>query len=302
MSTLSVSIAQFPLAADASFEAFAARVRAVVTEAVAAGSRVLLLPELVTTSLLATRLDRDELGVADLNRVYREHFPRFTDDLISLYRTLADDSGLVIAGGSHLRLVGDELRNTGLVVMPGGRIVTQDKLHLTPAERTMGVVPGDEIVTFDIDGMPSAVQICADIEFPEVSRILARRGVEAVLCPSLTWNSRGAERVRIGAHARAMENQIFVLVSPLVGTSGYPRSGAIHGTGNARVAVPLDRVFGHNDGVLAAAADTRAAAVLHTVLDRTQLELSRVDPEPPGFRYVRDDLYRELGAHKETLA
>jgi predicted amidohydrolase len=235
--------------------------------------------------------------VGDLGRVYREHFPTFTDDLISLYRSLAATTGVVVAGGSHLRAVGDgRVRNTAFVAFPDGKLVTQDKLHLTPAEHDMGVEPGDTITTFEVDGMSMAVQICADIEFPEVPRLLARRGVQAILCPSLTWNSRGAARVRIGAHARAMENQVFVLVSTLVGTSGYPHPGAIHGTGNARVAVPLDRVFGKNDGVLAESEDTRTAAVLHTALDQTQLEASRRDPEPPGFRYVRDDLYRALAS------
>jgi predicted amidohydrolase len=294
MNSLAVSIAQFELAPDADFDAFGSRVEAVAREAVADGSRLVLLPELITTSLLAARPDREDLTVADLNRVYREHFPLYTDRLIELYQDLSAATGIAIAGGSHLRSVDGELRNTAVVALPDGSIVLQDKLHLTPAERSMGVVPGDDVTVFEVDGMPMAVQICADIEFPEVPRILARRGVEAILCPSLTWNTRGSERVRIGAHARAMENQIFVLVSPLVASSGYPKEGGIHGTGNARVTVPLDRVFGQNDGVLAEAEDTRRSALLHTVLDRDLLERSRENPEPPGFRYVRDDLYERL--------
>jgi len=294
MSRTAVSVAQFELAADTSFDAFAERVTEVVGAAADQGSGAVLLPELVTTSLLAARDDREELRVADLDRVYRAHFPRFTDDLISLYRALAARHDLVVLGGSHLRAVGDELRNTALVVFPDGRLVQQDKLHLTPPERAMGITPGESVETFDIDGMPCAVQICADIEFPEIPRILASRGVEVIFCPSLTWNTRGSERVRLGAHARAMENQMYVVVSTLVHTSGYPRDGAIHGTGNARVAVPLDRTFGKNDGVWAASPDTRRSALLSTVIDREILHASRARPEPPGLRYVRPDLYRSV--------
>lgn len=297
MTLLPVTSAQFALEADDSFDQFATRVSSVVASAAGAGSRAVVLPELLTTSLLATRDDRESLRVADLDRVYREHFPTFTDDLISLYRSLAAEHNVVLIGGSHLRAIDDgALRNTSFIVQPDGSVQHQDKLHLTPPEQKMGIQPGGRLNTFEVDGVRAAVQICADIEFPEVSRILANRGVDVIFSPSLTWNSRGAERVRIGAHARAMENQLFVVVSTLVGTSGYPSDGAIHGTGNARVAVPLDRVFGRNNGVWAEAEDTRASAVLHTTLDTEQMSQSRAVPEPPGYSNVRPDLYSALAS------
>lgn len=295
MTSFQVTAAQFELVADDSFDAYSSRVRAVVAAAAEEGSRVVLLPELATTSLLATRDDREDLRVADLDAVYREHFPRYTDEVMSLYRDLARSHGVVVVGGSHLRATGDGgVRNTSFIALPDGQVVQQDKLHLTPAEQQMGVEPGEVVNVFDVDGVAAAVQICADIEFPEVPRILARRGVELILCPSLTWNTRGAERVRIGAHARAMENQLYVVVSPLVGSMGYPRDGAIHGTGNARVAVPLDRTFGRNDGVWSQAPDTRAGELLHAELDFALVRASRARPEPPGLSNVRDVLYGRL--------
>jgi predicted amidohydrolase len=296
MRQIPVSVQQFPLAQDDSFAAFATRLTAATDAAASAGSRVIVFPELVTTSLLAAHPDREDFTVEDLNRIYREHFPTFTDDIVELVRDLARTRNIVVVGGSHLRRVDDgQIRNTAHIAFPDGHFVRQDKLHLTPAERAMGVEPGETVEIFDIEGMSSAVQICADIEFPEVSRILAHRGVETIFAPSLTWNTRGSERVRIGAHARAMENQVFVVVSPLVGTVGYPQDGAIHGTGNARVAVPLDRTFGRNDGVLGQTPDTRAAAQLEIILDRDLMTLSRANPEPPGFAFVRTDLYERIG-------
>lgn len=296
MTRIPLSVAQLALAPDASFDAWAARVQAVAHEAADAGSRVLLLPELMTTSLLASHERRDELTLAELDEVYRELFPALTDDVVALLRDISERHGMTVTG-SHLRGVGDgRVRNTAFVVQPGGALVLQDKLHLTPPEREMGVEPGETIETFEVDGVRCAVQICADIEFPEVSRLLATRGVEVILVPSLTWNTRGSERVRIGAHARAMENQLYVAVSTLVATSGYPADGAIHGTGNARVAVPLDRTFGRNDGVWAAAPDTRDGDVLHTELDTALVAASRERPEPPGLRYARPELYEALAA------
>jgi predicted amidohydrolase len=296
MTHLPISVAQLALAPDASFDAWAVRVRAIAEEAAAAGSRLLLLPELMTTSLLAAHERRDKLTVASLDAVYRSHFPSFTDDVVALLRELAAQHDMTITG-SHLRASGDaEVRNTAFVTQPSGDLVLQDKLHLTPPERAMGIQAGESVETFEVDGVRCAVQICADIEFPEVTRVLAARGVELVLVPSLTWNTRGSERVRIGAHARAMENQLYVAVSTLVATSGYPADGAIHGTGNARVAVPLDRTFGRNDGVWAQAPDTREGALLHTELDTALIAVSREHPEPPGLRYLRPELYATLTA------
>ncbi|WP_309066230.1 nitrilase-related carbon-nitrogen hydrolase [Microbacterium sp.] len=296
MTALEITSAQFALAADDDFATFARRVTETAHAASTAGSRVLVLPELVTTSLLAARPDREELRVADLDRVYREHFPRFTDEVIGLYREIARALDLIVVGGSHLRATdGGAVRNTCYVAFPDGRLVQQDKLHLTPAEQKMGVEPGEAVAVFEVDGVRAAVQICADIEFPEVPRLLAGRDVEVIFCPSLTWNTRGAERVRIGAHARAMENQMYVVVSPLVASMGYPVDGAIHGTGNARIAVPLDRTFGRNDGVWAQVTDTREGDLLHARLDFDLLRASRRNPEPPGLANVREDLYRRLG-------
>jgi predicted amidohydrolase len=139
-----------------------------------------------------------------------------------------------------------------------------------------------------------AVLICADIEFPEVARHLALAGVEIVLCPSLTWNRRGASRVRYGAHARAMENQVYVVVAPLVGSCGIPRDGAIHGTGTALVASPIDRLFGFNDGVVVDHDDTGREGVVFADLDLGLIAASRADPEPPGLANIRPDLYAAI--------
>ncbi len=51
------------------------------------------------------------------------------------------------------------------------------------------------------------ILICYDNEFPMLGRRLAEMGVELVLAPSCTDTLAGSYRVRIGAQARALENQ-----------------------------------------------------------------------------------------------
>ena len=65
----------------------------------------------------------------------------------------------------------------------------------------------------------SALLICYDIEFPLLSRALAEAGAEIILAPSNTETEWGYWRVRTGAVARALENQVYTVHSPVVGAS-----------------------------------------------------------------------------------
>lgn len=295
MSGLRIATVQFALRAEPSLDAFGEHIYAVVAAAAAQGSQAVLLPELVTTGLLASHPDPEDLVPSQVGSVYRTLFPRITGDYIDLMSGIARKSNIVIAGASHFRELPDgSLRNTAYYFHPNGRVDSQDKLHLTPPERVMGITPGEAVAKVLIDGFPTALQICADIEFPEVSRELALQGVELILTPSLTWNSRGANRVRYGAHARAMENQLYVAVSPLVGSNGLPHGGALHCSGYAIVAAPLDRTFGLNDGVLTAHVDDREEGIAVADLDSCLIAASRENPEPPGLKFIRPSLYESL--------
>src|SRR5262249_30134448 len=123
---------------------------------------------------------------------------------------------------------------------------------------------------------------------------------DLVLCPSLTWNRRGSNRVRIGAQPRAMENQCHVVVSPLVGSSGLPSDCAIHGTGTAMVAAPLDRPLGLDDGVVCRHADTRAEGHVTATLGLDLIAGSRANPEPPGLSNMRPGLYARFSPRPES--
>lgn len=293
MSRLRVAVAQFELRAEHSFDAFHDHVRQVVVRAVEQRAEVVVLPELVTTGLLATVADHVPV-TATVARDYRALFPSFTDDLIEAYRALAASHGITVVGGSHYRLAADgTLRNTCHIVHADGSVEEQDKLHLTPPEHRLGATGGDDVLITRIGPFTAAVQICADIEFPEVSRHLVEHGVDLILCPSLTWNRRGMHRVRLGAQARAMENQLYVVGSPLISSSGLPADAPLHGTGRAFAAAPVDRVLGFNDGLLAVS-DSGTEDVLVVDLDRELLEKSRAEPEVPGLKLRRLDLYGRL--------
>jgi len=241
-----VTAVQFELRAESSFDEFSRHVERVVREAVEERADVVVLPGLVTTGLLATR---GSVSTAEIHDAYRTLLPTFTDPLIELYVRLAKSYEVAVAGGSHYRVDDDSvLRNTAYLVKPNGSVLSQDKLHLTPLELALGATGGDDVMVTRLAEFTVALQICADIEFPEISRHLVSEGVDLMFCPSLTWNRRGAERVRTGARARAMENQFYVVGAPMIGTSGLPADHPIHCTGTAFVTAPIDRTLGYNDG------------------------------------------------------
>ncbi|MCA4134822.1 nitrilase-related carbon-nitrogen hydrolase [Arthrobacter sp. M4] len=292
MSQLRIAAAQFALRPEPSLEALSQHVSSLVEGAAADGAQLVLLPELVTTGLLASHPNPAALEAGRIDEAYRTLFPLIADHYVDLMSAIAKRCGTTIAGASNIRRLPDgSLRNTAYIFHADGRVDQQDKLHLTPPERAMGISPGERVMLTRVEGVSVAVQICADIEFPEVSRELALRGAELILAPSLTWNSRGANRVRYGAHARAMENQLYVAVAPLVGSNGIPHDSPLRCTGFAMVATPLDRTFGLNDGVLAAHADTREEGIILADLDTELVAVSRANPEPPGLKYIRPELY-----------
>lgn len=301
MASMTVASVQFELRAESSPEQFLAHVEDVVAEASGRGAEVVLLPELASTGLLGA-IDAHPVTVETISTDYWETLPTFTDAIVAHLVVLARRFEITIVGGSHNRLADDgTLRNTAYVVHPDGRVESQDKVHLTPQEHQLGALGGDTLLVTQIGPFTAGVLICADIQFPELSRYLVSHGVDLIFCPSLTWNRRGVHRVRTGCQARAMENQLFVVMAPLVGSSGLPIDAPMYAVGRAIVAAPVDRTFGLNDGILAEADGPGEQLVIAT-LDRDLLEASRAKPEAPGLALRRLELYATLATSSTELS
>lgn len=115
------------------------------------------------------------------------------------------------------------------------------------------MVPGDRFATVQWRGARIGLLICYDSEFPETARALAALDVQVVLITDgLTEPEDNVHRVSV--MARAMENQIFAVVSNRVGKGpdgcvfvgnslGVDPFGNTlfeAGTGDSRHAVTLD--------------------------------------------------------------
>ena len=73
------------------------------------------------------------------------------------------------------------------------------------------------MVALDSDCGKIGILICYDSEFPELPRLLREQGMQLLFVPYMTDLQTGYHRVRYCAHARAIENEIYVAIAGSVG-------------------------------------------------------------------------------------
>lgn len=234
----SVSFAHRPVA---SFADFAAQVRQHVRLAADAGAGLMVFPEYLTGCLLALQPD----------------WTYWTAPYLELFRELAAAHRLYILGGTHLErapadaaAAAEGLANTAFFFAPDGQVVRQTKLHLTPVEQDpWRLAPGPGLTLLDTGVGRLAILICYDAEFPEAARAAAAAGADILLVPSWTDDRQGFWRVRYCAHARCVENQVYAVHAPLVGSVPAVRYFE-QSYGKAGILAPCDLPFAR-DGIVA---------------------------------------------------
>jgi predicted amidohydrolase len=187
------------------------------------------------------------------------------DDILAEMRAAARRAGVWLLPGSlPMRASGGRVINRAPLIAPDGRLAFQDKQAMTrfEAER-WGISSGAPPAVFDTPWGRIGVSICYDVEFPKHVRAQVEAGAWLILAPSCTDSLAGFARVRIGAAARALENQCFVAITPTVGLA--PWSVALdENHGHAAIFAPPDRGFPES-GVVAAGAPDVPGWLFHTL-------------------------------------
>ncbi|HQW11789.1 MAG TPA: bifunctional GNAT family N-acetyltransferase/carbon-nitrogen hydrolase family protein [Saprospiraceae bacterium] len=143
----------------------------------------------------------------------------YTDAIKQRFRELAVSYNVNIVAGSMPSYVDGVLRNTGFLCHRNGKIDQYEKIHITPDEiKYWGLQGGDTIKVFETDAGKVGILICYDVEFPELSRLLADQGMQILFVPFLTDTQNAYMRVRKCAEARAIENECYVAITGNVGT------------------------------------------------------------------------------------
>ena len=143
---------------------------------------------------------------------------KYTSIIVQKFSELAISYNINIISGSMPEIRNDRLYNVGYLCKRDGTIESYEKLHVTPDElKIWGMDGGSQLKTFDTDCGKIGILICYDVEFPELSRILADEGMDILFVPFLTDTQNGYSRVRYCAQARAIENECYVAIVGSVG-------------------------------------------------------------------------------------
>lgn len=278
-----VAAAQYRMRPVKEFEDFARQCRFFVESASEYRCDFVVYPELLTNQLLSlVREARPGLTVRRLDE--------FTDRYVEMFSTLAMRYNINIIGGTHLVVEDDTLYNVAYVFHRDGRIDRQYKLHITPPEsKWWGVSPGDKLEVFDTDCGKIAVLICYDVEFPELARIAKAKGANILFVPYNTNLRSGHIRVRTCAHARCIENNVYVVLSGACGNLPAVDNADIHYARSA-ILTPSDIPFAR-DGVGAEANDNVETLVVHE-LDFALLRRMQRQGAVRTWTDRRHDLYR----------
>ncbi|MGF1670500.1 MAG: GNAT family N-acetyltransferase, partial [Balneolaceae bacterium] len=137
----------------------------------------LLFPEYVNAPLMA---EYNHLSEAEAIR----RLAQYTDRLRDTFAEFAISYNTNIITGSMPEFKDDILKNVGYLCKRNGEVERYEKIHITPDEvKIWGMTGGSQIKTFDTDAGRIGILICYDVEFPELSRILAKEGMDILFVP-----------------------------------------------------------------------------------------------------------------------
>jgi predicted amidohydrolase/ribosomal protein S18 acetylase RimI-like enzyme len=242
-------------------------------------------PELFTLQLLSTQ-DQELPPAAAI-----EELTRHTELITSTFLEFALRYNINIIGGSHpSHTPRGRVENVCYVYLRDGSVHEQAKIHPTPDEMFWwNIQGGDTLNAIQTDCGPIGIQICYDSEFPELSRYLADQGVNIIFVPFYTDERQGYMRVRHCCHARAVENQCYMVMSGNVGNLPNVANMDLQ-YGQSCILTPCDFGFAR-DGV---AADTtpNVEAVALADLDLSALREARSSGTVQNLKNRRHDLYQ----------
>lgn len=235
-----------------------------IRQAAVAGADVAVLPEMWSGGFVTDDLD-ERLADGQRAEVFLSQ--------------LARELQINIVGGSVATKKGSSFYNTGYVVNRQGAIIADyDKVHLfsyAGEDKRFGA--GQQLVTFDLDGVPCGIIICYEIRFPEWSRKQALAGTKVLFVPA-EWPLPRVHHWRVLNQARAIENQFFVVAVNGCGAAVKDQQNA----GNSMIIDPLGKLLAD------AGADPEEKLIIADVdvakLDQTRKSMT-------VFKDRRPDLY-----------
>ncbi len=174
----------------------------------------------------------------------------FTNKYEDLFTDLAIRYNVNIVAGSHFINRNDDIFELSYLFHRNGKIDKQEKIHTTAHERNwLGLGEGTEMKVFDTDCGKVAIIIGYDNLHPQLAQIVTDKGANIIFSPFKAENRKDYLRIRHCTQARAIENEVFYVLSGKVGhlphVSHLPTNYA-----QSAIFSPIDVSF-PDDGVIA---------------------------------------------------
>ncbi|MBV8104492.1 MAG: carbon-nitrogen hydrolase family protein [Hyphomicrobiales bacterium] len=121
----------------------------------------------------------------------------------------------------------DRIHNTSVIFnREGEEIARYRKIHLfditTPDgasyKESATVKPGNQVVTYDCEGVTVGCSICYDLRFPDLFQALAEKGAEIIALPAAFTMQTGKDHWEVLLRARAIETETYVCASAQTGS------------------------------------------------------------------------------------
>jgi predicted amidohydrolase len=267
MERIRVAALQYYIRPVQTFEQFADQVTGLVETAKDYKCDLAVFPEYFTAQLLT--LGDVKRPIEDQVRDLARQVPRYVELMSGLSR--AHDMYLAAGTIPSVEDGVDGVFNHAYLFAPSGDYGVQGKLHMTRFESEEWFISAQAgLKIFETRFGRVAILVCYDVEFPELARALAREGVYILIVPSCTDDRQGYLRVRYCAQARAIENQMYVINAPTVGS--LPSVPAVSlNYGAASILTPSDFAFSR-DGILAEGVPNQEMMVIGELNLRTIVE------------------------------
>ncbi|MFC7391605.1 GNAT family N-acetyltransferase [Scopulibacillus cellulosilyticus] len=275
-------VIQYEMKKINSFEDFASQVEYYTDVASDFRSDFAVFPEIFTTQLMSFL---DEKSPSEAIRKLATYTPQY----LELFNNLAVKYNVNIIGGSHFVEEDHHIYNVSYLFRRDGTIDKQYKIHITPNEQKWwGITPGNQVKVFDTDCGKIAILICYDIQFPELARYVVDHGANIIFTPFCTDERQGYLRVRYCSQARAIENQVYTVISGTVGNLPQVENMDIQ-YAQSGIFTPSDFSFAR-DGIAGECSPNIETVVVGDV-DLEILRRNRKAGSVTQLKDRRDDLY-----------
>lgn len=214
MNSASLSLGLVQMCSQLDVEANIAFAHEQIARAADAGARVVVLPELFPC-------------YGDLSRAAAVA-QSIDGPWIDQLRTLAREKNIWLIAGSipETSPTPGKAFNTCIVLSPAGEVVAAyRKIHLfdvqiagrVASQESEHLLPGSEIVTFEIDGWKVGLAICYDLRFPELFRALASQGARLIIVPAAFTRTTGKDHWELLVRTRALDAQAYIAAANQTG-------------------------------------------------------------------------------------